>query len=266
MATDDRIISGALSTSTPKPVAAPTSHFYPFAASPDIIRAHEKDAYLTGSLANQINSIIRTLRGARFVHNHADAIKNLTELLYFSLTTLIGNRTLGEEYCDVIQLEDGSLQLPSLVRRTGYILSSILVPWTLQRLLPTFRRKLRVKLERNIASLQARSVSLLKEERRRRQQQTRGPSKSLRFQMYILEHLDSLTSLSPIYALNLAAFNFTGSYYHISKRFWGLRYIFSKRIGESEERIGYEVLGVLLTLQITVQAILHGDQVYGLPV
>jgi peroxin-10 len=200
---------------------------------------------------------MRSVRGARFAHAYTDSIKYLTEVLYLSLTTLVGNRTLGEEYCNVVQVEDDSLQLPSLERRTGYVLSSILVPWTLQHILPTFRRKLRAKLERNIARLQARSVSYPKEERQRQQQQTRSSSRSLRFQVYVLEHLDSLTSVSPIYALNLAAFYFTGSYYHISKRFWGLRYIFTKRIGESEERIGYEVLGVLLTLQITVQAILH---------
>jgi peroxin-10 len=38
--------------------------------------------------------------------------------------------------------------------RVGYILSSILVPWTLQRLLPTLRQKFRNKLERNIARIQ----------------------------------------------------------------------------------------------------------------
>ncbi|EGC43982.1 peroxin 10 [Histoplasma capsulatum var. duboisii H88] len=47
------------------------------------------------------------------------------------------------------------------------------------------------------------------------------------------------------------------SYYHISKRIWGLRYVFTKRIEDNEARIGYEVLGVLLVLQIAVQGILH---------
>ncbi|KKZ65796.1 hypothetical protein EMCG_01181 [[Emmonsia] crescens] len=244
----------------PKPSAAPVSHFFPWATSPDIIRSHEKDAYISGTLSAQAHTIIRSLRGARYAHSHTDAIKNLTDLLYLSLTTLVGNRTLGEEYCDVVQLEDDSLRLPSLARRVGYILSSILIPWTLQRLIPVLRQKLRAKLQRSVARLQAKAALLSSKQEIRSK-----PSLTLRFQTYILDHLDSLTSLSPIFALNLAAFYFSGAYYHISKRIWGLRYVFTKRIEDNEARIGYEVLGVLLMLQIAVQGILHvKDTVFSL--
>ncbi|KAK2750122.1 peroxisome biogenesis factor 10 [Myotisia sp. PD_48] len=240
-----------------KPASLSLSHFYPWATSPDIVRAHEKDGYITNTLSNQSQSIVRALRGARYAHTHTDAIKNLTEIVYLSLTTLLGNRTLGEEYCDVVQLEDDSLQLPSLARRAGYILSTILVPSILQRILPALRRRLRAKLERSITRKQARAIQLSKQGS---PAQKGGSSFSLRFQKYILENLDSLTSLSPIYALNLAAFYFSGAYYHISKRLWGLRYVFTKRIGDSEERVGYEVLGVLLVLQIVVQGIVHAKE------
>ncbi|KAK2751916.1 peroxisome biogenesis factor 10 [Onygenales sp. PD_40] len=245
-------------STNPKPSAGPVSHFFPWATSPDIIRSHEKDAYISGTLSNEAHSIIRALRGARFTHAHTDAIKNLTELLYLSLTTLVGNRTLGEEYCDVVQLEDDSLRLPSLVRRVGYILSSILVPWMLQRILPSLRQKLRAKLQRSIARLQARAaLSSSKDQQSKSGSTQPTPTFKLRFQTYILDHLDSLTSLSPIFALNIAAFYFSGAYYHISKRIWGLRYVFTKRIDDNEARIGYEVLGVLLVLQIAVQGALH---------
>ncbi|QSS59798.1 peroxin 10 [Histoplasma capsulatum] len=236
----------------PKPSASPVSHFFPWATSPDVIRSHEKDAYISGILSVQAHTIIRALRGARFAHSHTDTIKNLTDLLYFSVTTLVGNRTLGEEYCDVVQLEDDSLRLPSLVRRVGYILSSILIPWTLQRLLPALRQKMRAKLQRSVARLQAKAALLSL-----KQKTPSKPTLTLRLQNYVLDHLDSLTSLSPIFALNLAAFYFSGAYYHISKRIWGLRYVFTKRIEDNEARIGYEVLGVLLVLQIAVQGILH---------
>ncbi|KAL4908133.1 hypothetical protein BDW74DRAFT_146906 [Aspergillus multicolor] len=253
-----------ISLIAPTPPTRPSANFYPFATSPDIIRSHEKDAFLTANLANQAQSIIRTLRGARYAHTYSEAIKHLMELLYFSLTTLTGNRTLGEEYCDLVQLEDDTLRLPSISRRIGYVLSSIMVPWTLQRILPSFRQRLRAKLERSIARQQMKA----------QQQQKKEPSLSsknkskqpsfftkLRVQKYILEHLDSITSLSPIYALSIATFYFTGSYYHLSKRFWGLRYVFTKKLEENEQRVGYEVLGVLLVLQIAVQSILHVKKV-----
>ena len=245
-----------LSPSPPAPSSSPaTPHFFPWATSPDIIRSHEKDAYITATLTSQAQSILRSLRGARFTHAHGDTIKNLTELLYLSLTTLVGNRTLGEEYCDVVQIEDGSLKLPSLVRRAGYVASSVGVPWVLGWLLPRFRARLRAKLERNVARLQMKAVMA------KGMGDDKKPSVALRVQSYVLEHLDSLTSLSPIFAVNLMAFYFSGAYYHISKRIWGLRYVFTKKIGDNEERVGYEVLGVLLVLQIVVQAIVHAKHV-----
>lgn len=250
-----------LSLSTPAPPTRPSAHFYPFATSPDIIRSHEKDAFLTAGLANQAQSIIRTLRGARYAHTYSEAIKHLTELLYFSLTTLTGNRTLGEEYCDLVQLEDDTLQLPSIARRLGYVLSSIMVPWTLQRILPGFRQRLRAKLERSIARQQMKAQQGKEPLNSSKNKPKPSFFTKLRMQKYILEHLDSITSLSPIYALSIATFYFTGSYYHLSKRFWGLRYVFTKKLEENEQRVGYEVLGVLLVLQIAVQSILHVKKV-----
>ncbi|GFF31896.1 peroxisome biogenesis factor 10 [Aspergillus udagawae] len=258
MADEDLKLSLSTPTSSPLPSSS-SAHFYPFATSPDIIRSHEKDVFLTSSLVNQAQAIIRSLRGARFAHIHSDAIKHLTEILYFSLTTLIGNRTLGEEYCDLVQLEDDTLQLPSIHRRAGYILSSILVPWALQRILPGFRQRLRAKLERSIARQQLKAQQKAEELRFTKKNASKKQSffTALRVQKYILEHLDSITSLSPIYALSIATFYFTGSYYHLSKRFWGLRYVFTKKLEENEQRVGYEVLGVLLVLQIAVQGTLH---------
>ncbi|OKL61327.1 hypothetical protein UA08_03884 [Talaromyces atroroseus] len=249
--------------------AAPTSRFFPFATSPDIIRSYEKDSFIVSTLTNQSQSIIRSIKGARYAHGNADTIKNLTEILYFSLTTLIGNRTLGEEYCDVVQLEVDTLQLPALLRRLGYIVSSIIIPWVLSRSLPSVRQRVRAKLERSIARQRAKEAlksSLLQHENKKnrnysnseRNNKNKPPLFSrLRVQEYLLEHLDSLTSPSHFYALSLATFYFTGAYYHLSKRVWGLRYVFTKQIGDSEQRVGYEVLGVLLVLQMTIQGIVH---------
>ncbi|KAJ5082124.1 hypothetical protein N7532_011167 [Penicillium argentinense] len=256
-----------LSLPTPDTFGSPTSHFYPFATSPDIIRSHEKDVFLTSGLVQQAQTIVRSLRGARYAHTNSDTIKHLTELLYFSLTTAIGNRTLGEEYCDLVQLEDDTLRLPAIGRRVGYILSTILVPWTLQRTLPGLRQRVRNKLERSIAKQQfrnAQQASLLNkptlsspDSSNKSKSAARPFFTKLRIQQYILEHLDSITSISPIYALSIATFYFTGSYYHLSKRIWRLRYVFTKKIEENEQRIGYEVLGVLMVLQIAVQGFLH---------
>src|ERR1700744_1472895 len=155
--------------------APPSTMEFPFAPAPDILRTHQKDAYFTSTLSTQASAIIRALFGARFAHRHSTTTAHLTELLYLCLTTLLGNRTLGEEYCDVIQVEDDTLRLASLGRRVGYIASVVFAPWILNRSLPALRRRLRSKLERNIEHAR---------QRRKR------PTRALKMQEYILKHLD----------------------------------------------------------------------------
>jgi peroxin-10 len=226
---------------------APQAHrleqLYPFAASPDIIRSNQKDAVMQGVMLENVNAVVRKLYGARFLHTFASETRMLTDMLYFACTTLLGNRTLGEEYCDIIQVEGSTPILPSLPRRASYILSSILLPYLLERVLPKFRNFVRPRLEANVTSYQAKDRP--------------EPSLVLRIQSYVLDNLSTLTSPSSFYAVGLAVFYFGGAYYHLSKRMLGLRYIFSKRIEESDQRVGYEVLGVLLVLQMAVQGWLH---------
>lgn len=225
----------------PKPFVS--DYTFPFAAAPDIIRSNQKDTYFQGVLLEQLSTILRRLYGSRFSHKYNTEARTFTELLYLGLTTLVGNRSLGEEYCDIYQIESQSQQLPSIGRRTGYILSAVLLPYTLSNLLPSLRSRIRLKIESNLSQAPKSSRASIYH----------------RLQYYLLENLSAITSVStsPVYAIFLAVFYFTGSYYHLSKRLFGLRYIFSKRLAPSEQRVGYEVLGVLLVLQIAMQAYLH---------
>ena len=76
---------------------------------------------------------------------------------------------------------------------------------------------------------------------------------------YLLANLDALTSPTPIHAFSLALFYFTGAYYELGKRLVGLRYVFTRKVEPGGQRAagGYELLGVLLVLQLGVQAYLH---------
>jgi peroxin-10 len=226
---------------------------YPWAGAPDIIRSHQKDAYFQSHLLQQLSNIIRSLYGARVSHAWANEARTTTELLYLGLTTFVGNRTLGEEYTDIVQVQDDSHQLPSIARRSSYILSSILTPYLLSRLLPTLRRRLRAKLE----------LTVRKSHQRRASSSTRSKQpvpKTAQLQQYLLKHLDALTSPSLIYALSLATFYFTGAYYELSKRLIGMRYVFTRKVEPSDQRVGYEVLGVLLVLQMLVQGYSHAQE------
>jgi len=227
------------------PPSFPTtaSYNYPFAAAPDIIRSNQKDTYFQGVLYEQLSNILRRLYGARFIHNYNSEARTFTELLYLGLTTFIGNRTLGEEYCDIIQVSDDTRRMPEISRRARYILAVVLLPYGLMKILPAFRTRIRLKLE---ASIRRQNLSS-------EIKPTGSKPLTTKVQTYILTHLADLTSPSPLYAFTLTAFYFSGAYYHLSKRIFGLRYIFTKQLPPSEQRVGYEVLGVLLVLQIAFQ-------------
>lgn len=236
-----------------------TGFSFPYAPSPDIIRTHQKDAYFTTVLNTHLSTILRSLYGARLTQTRATETKTASDLLYLALTTLIGNRTLGEEYCDVVQVEarsGGSVTdgLPGVRKRAGYVAASVLVPYAMGRMLPVLRRRLRGLLERSLVrAQQQRQIR----EKGSPQQWAPRSSKLLSLQRYLLTHIDTLTSPAPIYALSLATFYFTGAYYHLSKRLFNLRYILTRQLQPSDERAGYEVLGVLMVLQLVVQGYLH---------
>ncbi|KAL8842509.1 MAG: hypothetical protein Q9176_002661 [Flavoplaca citrina] len=212
---------------------------YPFATSPDIIRSNQKDAFFTSTLTTDLSAILRRLYGQRFTQTHTSELSTFSELLYMGLTTFIGNRTLGEEYCDIIQVQAEDGRQPAIGRRSGYILGVVVLPYILTKALPRIRAKARLKLEARLHE-------------REKTTQT-----GMSVEKYILDNLGIITTPSPVYALTLAIFYFTGSYYHLSKRVFGLRYIFTKRLPEGEQRIGYEVLGVLLVMQMILQGWMH---------
>ncbi|KAK7744817.1 peroxisome biogenesis factor 10 [Diatrype stigma] len=315
----------------PPPPSLPSP--YPYAGAPDIIRAHQKDAYFQGLLAQQLGDLHRRLRGARSAHAWAAESRGLADLLYLGLTTLVGNRTLGEEYCGLVQVEvegegagaaevalnslsrglgwlglaggrrrrqqqqqhDGpsplskpsssgvgnsstttatatAINLPALSRRAAYIAGSIVVPYVLSKGLPAVRSRLRARLQRNLERLERQQQSHDKNGGGvKATTENRPPSSwSYRFQSYLLTHLATITSPEPVYALSLALFYFTGSYYELSKRLAGLRYVFatgrkpeegssssSPSPSEGSASAGYEVLGVLLAVQMAVQGYLH---------
>ncbi|KAF2996534.1 peroxisome bioproteinsis factor 10 [Neopestalotiopsis sp. 37M] len=217
---------------------------YPFAFAPDIIRAHQKDVYFQGVLTSQLSDLHRDLLGSRSQHGWTAETKTIADLLYLCLTTLIGNRTLGEEYCNIVQVEGQSGALPTLSKRAAYIAGSIVLPYALGKVLPRLRAKIRARLERNMARTRIQGEKKLK-------------SWSFKIQSYIHANLATITSPESAKALSLVLFYFSGSYYEIAKRLTGLRYIFTHKVDENAERIGYEVLGVLLVVQFAVQGYLH---------
>ncbi|KAJ2788083.1 peroxisome biogenesis factor 10 [Coemansia interrupta] len=76
---------------------------FPSAGSADIVRAAQKDAFYHQRLASDLSAVVQELRGTRYQVAHQTEIQGISRLLYYSLTTLLGSQTLGEEYCGILQ-------------------------------------------------------------------------------------------------------------------------------------------------------------------
>ncbi|RCI15605.1 hypothetical protein L249_3620 [Ophiocordyceps polyrhachis-furcata BCC 54312] len=260
--------SSTSSSSSPSPSQSPPPPPYPFASAPDIVRSHQKDSYFSGQVSNRLTDLWRLTRGARAAHARGPELRCLGALLYLGLTTVPGNRTLGEEYCDLVQVEARSGRLPDLGKRTAYVVGVVLVPYLGARMVPSFRAWLRSVVESRLAKLSDEVVEEEEEEEEddddtatKTETKTKTKTKKNGFDRRILDylarHLSTLTSTAPLQALILTLFYFQGSYYELSKRLLSLRYVFVRSVPDTPDRAGYEVLGVLLAIQLAVQSYLH---------
>ncbi|KAI9012513.1 Pex12 amino terminal region-domain-containing protein [Phycomyces nitens] len=205
---------------------------FPRGAQPDIIRANQKDVYYQTILQDQMKSACQQFFGSRIQHQWQKEINALADFSYHGLTTLLGTQTLGEEYCDLVQVGPTDT-FPGPLRRACLVFSYSILPYLYQR-----------------------TVTHLKKQKRRGQPKEDRPWKQHLARM--VEHIPSLQEIfsKNIQPLHLALFYFFGAYYSFSKRLTGIRYIFTRQLGVHEERMGYEVLGILIVLQLAIQTVL----------
>ncbi|CAM0137759.1 unnamed protein product [Umbelopsis sp. WA50703] len=216
-------------------VAAPNMQLqFPPGAPPDIIRANQKDVYYQNTLQEQMTEVAQRFLGTRRQHQYQKEINVFSDFCYYGLTTILGSQTLGEEYCDIAQINVHSSTYPGMVRRIALVFSHVLLPYLYTRGFLEFRKRNR-------------------QQARQRKESDNKLVNSL--QTFAAKHLETIQDFFKKYVHmgHLAIFYFVGSYYNISKRITGIRYIFTRRLETHEERAGYEVLGLLISLQLFIQ-------------
>ncbi|KAK9237139.1 Pex12 amino terminal region-domain-containing protein [Lipomyces kononenkoae] len=211
---------------------------FSFASAADIIRSSQKDDYVASVLNDKLSAAVRQVYGTRMLHRFSTEVSLLAGMMYLSLTTLAGSRTLGEEYCDIFLVNKDGDSLVGFQKRFGYVLSSTLVPYIVQKSLPGLRRRLRQQIDKL-------------HDGKEQQENLRS-----RIRRVLLRNLVNLTtSADSVKAVHLAVFYFYGSYYDFAKRVWGMRYIFPRQLLEHEQRPSYEILGLLLSFQLIVRTV-----------
>lgn len=184
---------------------------FPASGQPEMVRSLEKDSFYVGRLRDDLQELASSILGNRGAVLQQE-ISVLAELAYFLLTTGTGARSLGEEYCDIMQIRrvsaDGSSGLfrfarPSRIRRILSVLIAALGPFLWIRWF-------------------------------------RFPSAEIRAKL-----------ASQLSRLHLALFYLHGRYFQISKRITGIRFAYTGAAAEAS-KARYVVLGYLLLSQIIV--------------
>ncbi|KAI9319268.1 Pex12 amino terminal region-domain-containing protein [Dichotomocladium elegans] len=226
----------------PSPVrtlAKPTMNLnFPSGAQPDIIRANQKDVYYLTLLQEQMSAVCQLFLGSRFQHQWQKEIHTFSDFCYYGLTTLLGTQTLGEEYCDLVQVNRTMEFYPGLLRRISLVFAHTLLPYIYSRGVAELKRR-----GRRPPSQIHQNHSETHKDRLSRLVQTWLPTLQEVFQ-------------KAVRPMHLAIFYFVGAYYSFSKRITGTRYIFTRQLGPHEQRVGYEVLGALLVAQLAIQGYL----------
>jgi peroxin-10 len=102
------------------------------------MRAAEKDDQYASFIHEACRDAFRHLFGTRIALAYQKEMKLLGQMLYYVLTTGSGQQTLGEEYCDIIQVAGPYGLSPTPARRALFILYQTAVPYIAERI--RFRR------------------------------------------------------------------------------------------------------------------------------
>ncbi|KAH6567356.1 hypothetical protein BASA62_006180 [Batrachochytrium salamandrivorans] len=200
----------------------------PAASPPDIIRATQKDTFYMYQLQTAIADIIGDIWGSRSQSKYTSEVRLASEALYYGLTMLsgAGPQTLGEEYCDMLQVTD---RVPALFkRRFIFLLLQVLGPYIMERAIQ------RLKKSETDGSLRQISPSMKR----------------------TLVRLGKAIT-GPMASLHMASFYIFGTYYQVAKRLSGIQYVLLRRLRVGEQGLGYEVLGFLIYTQLMIQAVHH---------
>lgn len=209
------------------------------AGAPELVRSNQKDRLCTEQLTSLLSDISRQALPLRLWLRWQREFQLLAELGYYSLTTVLGNQTLGEEYCNMIQVTplsptNGQYLSPGFVKRTLPIIVQTFGVYIIENTLEVLYKRIR---DRNLGSLELseRSYEILER---------------------IVETVEDIFSGASL--LHLALFYIHGLFYHFGKRIVSVKYLMVRysdpqaQTGSSPMNI-YRALGWMIIIQILMK-------------
>eukprot|EP01063_Lacrimia_lanifica_P014063 TRINITY_DN2072_c0_g1_i1.p1 TRINITY_DN2072_c0_g1~~TRINITY_DN2072_c0_g1_i1.p1 ORF type:complete len:335 (+),score=137.14 TRINITY_DN2072_c0_g1_i1:83-1006(+) len=190
------------------------------APAPYIIRAAEKDEFYKKHLYDDVEEVGTRLFGTRWVNKFEQELRLLAFAGYFILSAKGGRQTLGEEYCDLLQVHSTLLQPQSARRRVVQILLHLVAPYLLEKWFPVALQRL-------------------------------AHARPNRFSMRW--YLPVKAFVQQLYRFHLAVFFISGAYYLLSSRATKTTMLLMNR--PRSGLTSYTVLGWLILIQQAVEAV-----------
>ncbi|XP_063173778.1 peroxisome biogenesis factor 10 [Candoia aspera] len=218
-----------------------------------LVRSAQKDELYRGALRSRAGAALAGLAGPKVWLEWQKEIELLADVAYFTLTTLSGYQTLGEEYVNVIQVDPSKRKVPSLIRRAVLVSLHTLLPYLLDKGLAQLEQELeggpnesQTLQSRNLGRLQSRTSLrswVQKQASRLTEQQRRFLGQAVRIVKQSIPFLRRL---------HLAIFYMNGVFYHLSKRTTGITYLRSAGFTEDDQTIqsSYRLLGIISFLHL----------------
>ncbi|XP_066500620.1 peroxisome biogenesis factor 10 [Hoplias malabaricus] len=225
------------------------------ANQPQLIRSSQKDEYYQSSIRNNTNDAFQTVAGSKRWLQWRKELELLSDLTYYTLTTLSGYQTLGEEYVSIVQVDPTECRIPSRTRRWALILLHTFIPYLLDKLLVCVEHELELE-EQDFQNAQ-REVAL-----------TWNPMSYVKAWIHravMRLNSDQRKSFKPVvfavqqgvtllHRLHVALFYISGAFYHLAKRTTGIRYLRVQGIAGDDRviRNSYRFLGVVSLMQLAI--------------
>lgn len=230
------------------------------------MRAAEKDDNYAAYVYEACRDAFRHLFGTRVAVAYQNEIKLLGQTLFYILTTGSGQQTLGEEYCDIIQVANSYGLPPTPARRALFILYQTTVPYIAERISSRIASRGMILADAQFEELYGSNHprgNQVQSSVSESSSSTVAPSSAMlklreKFNGLWLWAVQKWPSVLPFareiiqlaLRTNLMFFYFEGLYYHISKRAAGIHYVF---IGKPlNQRPRYQILGVFLLIQLCI--------------
>ncbi|XP_036389937.1 peroxisome biogenesis factor 10 [Megalops cyprinoides] len=223
------------------------------ANQPQLIRASQKDEYYQNCLRNNANEAFQTFAGSKRWLDWRKEIELLSDLVYFVLTTFSGYQTLGEEYCNIIQVDPTKQRVPSRARRGALILLHTFLPYLLDKVLVSLENELQDEDTRTQGGQGASSsfwtpASYLRVKIRKAVELlTESQRKALLPALFVVQQ-----GVTILHRLHVALFYISGTFYHLGKRAAGISYLRVHGMTGDDQaiRTSYKLLGVVSLLQL----------------